>query len=186
MEEEEEKIEEAENDEEESEHGEEEIGDEGEALVIRRLLRVEMSQEEDWLRESIFQTRCTSYGKVCNVTIDSGSCTNVVSEEMVMKLAMKTEPHPRRYKIQRFKNGNGVAVNKRCLVSLSIGKSYQDEVWWPWTHAISCWEGHGSLTVVLIMIVLKTHIRSRRMARRSFSCQESQKSKKIRRKDRFS
>lgn len=123
--------------EEEEEHQEEEgdleeheeYGDEGEVLVIRRLLNASHSQEEHWLRENIFQTRCTSHGRVCNLIIDGGSCTNVVSEEMVTKLSLSTEPHPKPYKIQWFKNGNGVSVSKRCLVSFSIGKSYQDEIW---------------------------------------------------------
>ena len=42
--------------------------------------------------KTIFQTRCTSHGKVCNVIIDSGSCTNMVAEEMVTKLNLTTEP----------------------------------------------------------------------------------------------
>ena len=57
---------------------------------------------------------------------DGGSSTNVVSEEMVTKLSLSTEPHPKPYKIQWFKNGNEVSVSKRCLVSFSIEKSYQD------------------------------------------------------------
>ena len=71
-----------------------EFADEGEVLVIRRSLNVIQDNEESWLRDNIFQTRCTSQGKVCNVIIDSGSCTNVVAEEMVTKLNLKTEPHP--------------------------------------------------------------------------------------------
>lgn len=105
----------------------EEYGDVGHNLVIRRLLNASPCQEEEWLISNIFQTGCTSYGRVFNVIIDSGSCTNVVSEEMVSKLGLKTEPHPNPYKIQWFKNGNGVSVSKRCLVSLSIGKSYEDQ-----------------------------------------------------------
>ena len=76
--------------------------DEGEALVIRRSLNVIQENEEAWLQDNIFQTKCTSHEKVCNVIIDSGSCTNVVVEEMVTKLNLKTEPHPQPYKIQWF------------------------------------------------------------------------------------
>ena len=62
----------------ESVEGVTEFADEGEVLVIRRSLNVIQDNEESWLRDNIFQTRCTSQGKVCNVT----------------KLNLKTEPHP--------------------------------------------------------------------------------------------
>ena len=60
--------------------------------------------EEAWLGDNIFQTKCTSHGNMCNVIIDSGSCTNVVAEEMVAKLNLKTEPHPQPYNIQWFES----------------------------------------------------------------------------------
>lgn len=65
-----------------------EYADEGEILVIRRLLNSNHVNEDPRMRENIFQTRCTSHGRVCNVTIDGGSCTNVVSEEVVTKLSL--------------------------------------------------------------------------------------------------
>jgi hypothetical protein len=36
-------------------------------------------------------------GKVCRFVIDSGSCENVISDEVVRKLNLKAEPHPRRW-----------------------------------------------------------------------------------------
>lgn len=54
--------------------------DESEMLVIRRSLHPGLNQEETWLRDNIFHSRCTSHGKVCNLIVDSGSCTNAVSE----------------------------------------------------------------------------------------------------------
>ena len=61
-----------------------EYAEEGEALVIKRSLNVIQENEEALLRDNIFQTKCTSHGKVCNVIIDSGSCTNVMAKEMVI------------------------------------------------------------------------------------------------------
>ena len=58
--------------------------------------------EETWLQDNIFQTKCTSHGKVCNVIIDNASCTNVAAEEIVTNLNLKTEHHPQPYKIQWF------------------------------------------------------------------------------------
>ena len=53
--------------------------------------------EDSWLRKKIFRTRCTSGGKVCKVIIDSGSCENMVSQEMVDKLKLHYDKHPHRY-----------------------------------------------------------------------------------------
>ena len=40
-----------------------EYANEGEALVTHRCLNVIQENEESWLRDNIFQTRCTSQGK---------------------------------------------------------------------------------------------------------------------------
>ncbi|GJW92905.1 RNA-directed DNA polymerase [Tanacetum coccineum] len=78
---------------------------------------------------NIFYTRCTCIGKVCNVIIDGGSCSNVVATSMVERLQLKTKDHPHPYNIHWIRKGNEVKVNKRCLIHFSIGKNYKDEVW---------------------------------------------------------
>ena len=95
--------------------------------MVQRSLKVTY-MEDEWLRNNIFHTRCTSHGKVCNVIIDGGSCENVVAATMVEKLKLKTEDHPEPYKLQWLRKGNDVKVNKRCLVEFSIGKNYKDVV----------------------------------------------------------
>ena len=67
--------------------------------------------------------------KVCGLIIDSGSCENVVSEEVVQKLGLATEKHPNPYKLSWLKKGNEVTVSKCCLVSFSIGLKYKDNAW---------------------------------------------------------
>jgi CTP:phosphocholine cytidylyltransferase-like protein len=104
-------------------------GDTGEMLVIRRVLNFSPVQDDVWLRNNIFHTRCTSHGKVCDVIIDSGSCENVVSENMVQKLPLKTEKHPKLYKLSWLEKDKCVQVDQRCLVNFSIGEKYRDEVW---------------------------------------------------------
>ncbi|GJS05495.1 RNA-directed DNA polymerase [Tanacetum coccineum] len=74
--------------------------DRGEALVIQRVLNVAVSKyvnDNSWLRNNIFKTKCTSKGKICDMIIDGGSYENVVSTYMVEKLGMKTEDHPEPY-----------------------------------------------------------------------------------------
>ncbi|GKB55490.1 reverse transcriptase domain-containing protein [Tanacetum coccineum] len=103
----------------------------GEVLVIQRVLNVAISKSVDdnsWLRNNIFRTKCTSKGKICDLIIDGGSCENVESTYMVEKLGMKTEDHPEPYQLTWLKKGNTVKVSQRCLVQFSIGKNYKDKV----------------------------------------------------------
>ncbi|GAV82633.1 zf-CCHC domain-containing protein, partial [Cephalotus follicularis] len=85
-----------------SEEGEIIYADQGESLVLRRILNVDVSEEDQRLRNNIFHTKCTSKGKTCIVIIDGGSCENVVSETMVEKLGLKTKKHPQPYKLLWF------------------------------------------------------------------------------------
>ena len=85
--------------------------------------------EDSWLQTKKIQTKCTSWGKVCKVIIDSGSCENMVSQEMVDKLKLHCDKHPHPYRIAWFKKGNEVTVNKRCLIKFSIGRTYTYKVW---------------------------------------------------------
>ncbi|GKC59965.1 reverse transcriptase domain-containing protein [Tanacetum coccineum] len=97
--------------------------DRGEALVIQRVLNMVVLKSVDdnsWLRNNIFITKCTSKGKIYDMIIDGGSCENVVSTYMVEKLGIKTEDYPEPYQLTWLKKGNNVKVSKRCLVEFSI------------------------------------------------------------------
>jgi hypothetical protein len=52
----------------------------------------------------------------------------MVSKDMVDKFKLRCETHTHPYQIAWFKNGNEVTINKRCLIKISIGKTYKDEV----------------------------------------------------------
>nr|GEX63235.1 putative reverse transcriptase domain-containing protein [Tanacetum cinerariifolium] len=67
------------------------LPDVGESLVIQQDLNVNVSKTDNnlWLRNNIFRTKCMSKGKVCNMIIDGGSCKNVVSTHMVQKWGLK-------------------------------------------------------------------------------------------------
>ncbi|KAK2966361.1 hypothetical protein RJ640_021505 [Escallonia rubra] len=80
----------------------------GEALVIRHsmLAPPANNNQDDWLRNKIFRTRCTVEGKLCNLIIDSGSSENLISQVMVDKLKLKIERHPQPYRILWFNKGN--------------------------------------------------------------------------------
>ena len=100
-----------------------------EEIVRRTLITPRLSNEDNRFLTNIFRTRCTAGGKVCNVIIFGGSCENMVSLEMVDKFKLKLEKHPHPTKISWFLKGNEVLVDKRCLVTFSIGKSYKDAIW---------------------------------------------------------
>jgi hypothetical protein len=105
-----------------------EQADEGEMLVLRRALNVQKSSKDEQ-RENIFHSRCTVLGKVCSLIIDYGSCANVISVSMIEKLNLQTSAHPHPYNIQWLNQSKGLQVNSRCLVTFSIGKNYQDQLW---------------------------------------------------------
>ena len=39
------------------------------------------------------------------------------------------DPHPKPYKLSWLQEGSDIKVKHRCLLSFTIGKHYQDEVW---------------------------------------------------------
>ena len=86
-------------------------------------------EEEEEQRENIFHSRCTVQGKVCSMIINSGSCANVISLSMIEKLNLQISVHPHPYNIQWLNQSKWLQVNFHCLISFSIGKNYQDELW---------------------------------------------------------
>jgi len=78
--------------------------------------------------EDIFHMRCNVGGKHCSPIINRG-CTNVASKAMVEKLKFSASPHLSPYTNQWLKQGKGIHVSCCCLVSLSIGKNYKDDIW---------------------------------------------------------
>ena len=87
-------------------------GNTGPALVVRRMCLTPHSNEDERLCNNIFQSTCTIQGKVCRFVIDAGSCENIVSTEAVEKLGVKTESHPKPYKLAWLKKRGEVMVSK--------------------------------------------------------------------------
>ena len=71
----------------------------GENLMVMGTLCIKGSDEEPVLRRSLFKTRCKMAGKCCKVIIDSGSSTNLASEELVTKLQLQRLIHPKPYHV---------------------------------------------------------------------------------------
>ena len=99
----------------------------GELLVVRRALSMQVKEDDKVQRENIFHTRCHVQNKVCSVIIDEGSCIIVANTTMVEKLGLPTIKHPRPYRLQWLNDSGEVRVTKQVLVSFRI-KKYEDEV----------------------------------------------------------
>jgi len=72
--------------------------DEGELLVLKRVLSNQKGVKDEQ-RKNIFHSHCTVQGKVRSLIIDGGSCANVVSLSMIEKLGLQTMTHPYPYNI---------------------------------------------------------------------------------------
>ncbi|XP_074301641.1 uncharacterized protein LOC141633046 [Silene latifolia] len=101
--------------------------DAGLSLVTWRLMHTQSQPLEMDQRQQIFRSKCTIKGRVCNLIIDGGSCTNVASSTLIEKLSFPTQDHPSPYKLRWLNKGAEVRVDKQCLVTFSIGKNYSDE-----------------------------------------------------------
>lgn len=105
-------------------------GDTGTLFMLRHVCLTPMRQEDQpWLRNNIFASTCTIHGRVCSFVIDSGSCRNVISEDVVNKLGLRRSNHPAPYKLVWLKKGTSIRVIHRVLVSLSIEAYYHDKVY---------------------------------------------------------
>lgn len=91
---------------------EEEYAVQGEMLVVRRALNVQVKGGDEVQWENIFHTRCHVKDKVCSKIIDGESCTNVASITMVEKLGLSMIKHPRPYKLQWLNDNGEVKVSK--------------------------------------------------------------------------
>ena len=98
----------------------------GENLMVRRTLCNKGSDEEHVLKRSLFKTKCKMNGKCCKVIIDSGSSTNLASEELVTKLQLQRLKHPKPYHVSWIKDEHKILVNEQIVVKFKIGH-YFDE-----------------------------------------------------------
>lgn len=100
-------------------------GDIGLNLVLRRNCLLPRASQESWLRSTLFRSTCTINGKICKLIIDSGSCTNVIAKDAVIKLGLKTTPHHSPYPLAWLNNNTEMRVSQQVMVAFSIG-NYKD------------------------------------------------------------
>ena len=113
-------------------------------------------ERDESQRENIFHTRCMIMRKICSLVIDGGSCTNVASQRLIEKLALKTSPHPRLYKLQCLSENKELVVDRHVLICFFIGK-YIDKMLSLWRLVSSYLEGLGSMIGMLSIMVSQTN-----------------------------
>lgn len=104
-------------------------GDVGSNLVLRRACLTPRRPLNNPQRHALFESTCTIKGKVCRFIIDSGSCENVIALMAVEKLSLASEPHPHPYSLSWLQRETNFTVDRRVLVSFSIGTTYADTAW---------------------------------------------------------
>ena len=92
-----------------------------------RCALAEQRDTDDWRRSAIFQTYTKCGDKTCKVIIDSGSCINVVSSNVVSCLGLKLTSHPNPYKVS-WVDTSSMAIKERCVVPLQF-LTYKVEIW---------------------------------------------------------
>ena len=60
--------------------------------------------------------------------IDESSSLNIVPQELVEKLNLKTERHPNPFRVA-WVNDTSIPVSFRCLVTFLFGKDFEESVW---------------------------------------------------------
>jgi hypothetical protein len=60
--------------------------------------------------------------------IDSGSQSNLISEELVKKLGLKTQTHHKPYTLKWMSNHHQMHITKQCTIKFAISSKYVDEV----------------------------------------------------------
>ncbi|XP_020675785.1 uncharacterized protein LOC110094799 [Dendrobium catenatum] len=107
------------------EQAEELLADEGNPIlcVMEKVLLAPI-QPVETQRHSLFRTKCTINGKVCDLVINSGCTENIISRAAIQALQLKTVKSSNPYKIGWLKKGVEFLVSECCKITFSIGNRY--------------------------------------------------------------
>ena len=86
------------------------------SIIVQRVLSAQMEQAEQQQRHNLFQIFFVINNRRARVIIDSGSCNNLVSIDLVNKLGLTTRPHSHPYHIQWLNDSGKAKVTKTVRV----------------------------------------------------------------------
>jgi hypothetical protein len=76
----------------------------------------------------LFQIRVVMRHTKVDTLIDSGSQSNLISEEVVRQLGLNTQMHHKPYSLQWIRNNHKLHITKQCTLKFSISSKFVDEV----------------------------------------------------------
>jgi hypothetical protein len=79
-------------------------------------------------RSNLFHIRTIMQHTKINTLIDSGSQTNLISEELVKQLGLKTQVHHKPYTLKWISNHHQMHITKQCTIKFAISSKYADDV----------------------------------------------------------
>jgi hypothetical protein len=83
-------------------------------MMWKVLLTLEKEMESSVQSTRLFRNAFKTKDRICKVIVDSGSTYNLLSTEMVEKLALETTDYPSPYKVSWLQKGHQVTVTKQC------------------------------------------------------------------------
>jgi hypothetical protein len=79
-------------------------------------------------RSNLFHIRVIMKHTNIDTLIDSGSQYNIISEELVKQLGLKTQTHHKPYTLKWISNHHQIHITKKCTIKFTISSKYVDEV----------------------------------------------------------
>jgi hypothetical protein len=99
---------------------------------------------------------------VAKLVINPRIGMNVVLEEVVWKLGLRTKRHPTPFQLEWLTKGNKVRISNYCQVPFSVGAKYVDHVltWLTWLRVTYYWANRDKMIKLPSMMKQRTHITS--------------------------
>jgi hypothetical protein len=81
-------------------------------------------------RSKLFHIRVIMKHTEIDTLIDSGSQSNLISEEVVKKLGLNTKMHHKPYSLNWISKDHKLPITNKCIIKFAITSKYVDEVIW--------------------------------------------------------
>jgi hypothetical protein len=75
-------------------------------------------------RSNLFHIRVIMRHTKVDTLIDSGSQSNLISEELVKQLGLKTQMHHNPYTLKWIRNNHQMHITKKCTVKFAISSKF--------------------------------------------------------------
>jgi hypothetical protein len=79
-------------------------------------------------RSKLFHIRVIMRHTKVDTLIDSGSQSNLISEEVVKQLGLNTQMHHKPYSLKWVSNNHKLHITKQCILKFAISSKFVDEV----------------------------------------------------------